>query len=358
MSERAIDDLTALLPRLLDCLDALAHIARRFDPLAFEALLASVGEPDAALRAARQDLGEWPAHLAGLRARIETASDATLQAFDELRGAGGATDDLRAFLRALKHPPRALDALYPLARGLPPVSRFFLEPEARGDAAIEARVDGARASDDLGVFHSGERRGARGGFSIYVPEYYTPDRAWPVVMALHGGSGDGFSFLWSWLPAARAHGAIVIAPSSIGRTWALAGEDVDSPNIARILAHVRDSWNVDPARMLLTGMSDGGTFCYVSGLETASPFTHLAPVSAAFIPLLAQMADPDRMAGLPIRITHGVHDWMFPVGVAREAQRALKAAGANVACREIADLGHSYPREENADILRWLETSS
>ena len=39
-------------------------------------------------------------------------------------------------------------------------------------------------------------------------------------------------------------------------------------------------WNVDPARLLLTGMSDGGTFCYVAGLERGSPFTHLAPVAA------------------------------------------------------------------------------
>ena len=52
--------------------------------------------------------------------------------------------------------------------------------------------------------------------------------------------------------------------------------------------------------MLLTGMSDGGTFCYVSGLERASPFTHLAPVAATFHPLMAEMADAERLRGLPI----------------------------------------------------------
>jgi len=51
-----------------------------------------------------------------------------------------------------------------------------------------------------------------------VPEYYTPDRAWPLVMALHGGSGNGRGFLWSWLRDARSHGAILVAPTATGGT--------------------------------------------------------------------------------------------------------------------------------------------
>jgi len=174
-------------------------------------------------------------------------------------------------------------------------------------------------------------------------------------MALHGGSGDGSQFLWSWLASARTHGAIVIAPSSVGPTWALMGEDVDTPNLAHILSMVAERWRIDPQRILLTGMSDGGTFCYVAGLQEGSPLTHLAPVSASFHPLIADMADPARLRGLPIRVTHGRLDWMFPVAMARQAKDALAAAGANVAYDEIADLSHCYPREANARILRWLE---
>jgi phospholipase/carboxylesterase len=106
--------------------------------------------------------------------------------------------------------------------------------------------------------------------------------------------------------------------------------------------------------MLLTGMSDGGTFCYVSGLDAASPFTHLGPVASTFHPLMAQMADADRMRGLPIFLVHGKRDWMFPVEVARHTQQALAAAGADVTYREIDDLSHTYPREINADMLNWL----
>jgi phospholipase/carboxylesterase len=106
--------------------------------------------------------------------------------------------------------------------------------------------------------------------------------------------------------------------------------------------------------MLLTGMSDGGTFSYVSGLEGTSPFTHLAPISAAFHPLLVQFADTDRLRGLPIHITHGALDWMFPLEMAARAQHFLSNAGTNVTYVPLDDLSHTYPREQNAEIIRWL----
>lgn len=357
-NEQAIDDLTALLPALLDSLDALAFFSRRLDPATFGETLARIGAPEATLRAALENLRDWPQHLARLRNRMESVSGATLAAYDGLRATPNEPEGFRGVLRALRNVPPALDALFPLACGLPPVSRFFLEPSSRGNAEIEARLASAD-SDSAGVFHSGGAPGTRGGFSLYVPEYYTPQRQWPLVVALHGGSGDGFSFLWSWLPTARAHGAIVVSPSSIGRTWPLAGEDDDTPNIARIVASIRGRFSIDPTRVLLTGMSDGGTFCYVSGLEPDSPFTHIAPVSAAFHSMLAQMADPARLRGLPVRITHGAYDWMFPVSIARDAQRALADGGARVAYDEIPDLSHTFPRDACARILAWMnETPS
>ena len=72
------------------------------------------------------------------------------------------------------------------------------------------------AQRGTGIIHDHNEAGSRGGFSLYVPEYYTPDRAWPLVMALHGGSGNGRGFLWSWLRDARSHGAILVAPTATG----------------------------------------------------------------------------------------------------------------------------------------------
>ena len=92
----------------------------------------------------------------------------------------------------------------------------------------------------------------------------------------------------------------------------------------------------------------------VSRLESASPFTHLAPVASTFHPLMAEMADAERLRGLPVYLVHGRLDWMFPVQVARQTNELLSAAGADVTYRELDDLSHCYPREINGKILEWL----
>jgi phospholipase/carboxylesterase len=357
MSEAAVDDIVALLPPLLTSIDALAFVARYLNPPDFDAVLEAAGTPDETLRAARARLGEWPERLSAVRAALDTATDAALAGFEGLRNVAEQPEGVRAAYRALRNAPRALEAIYPLAASLPPINQFFLDAAVRDDAGLQARLDGAPGSEDTGVMHVDNEPGSRGGFSMYVPEYYTPDRAWPLVMALHGGSGNGRAFLWSWLRDARSYGAIVISPTATGGTWALMGEDTDTPNLARILEAVRGRWNVDPERLLLTGMSDGGTFSYVSGLEPGSPFTHLAPIAASFHPFLVEAADDTRLRDLPVHIVHGRLDWMFPVQLARQAEQALIAGGAHVTYSEIEDLSHTYPREINATLLKWLRES-
>lgn len=354
MGEQEAEQLIAFVPPLLQALERLAFVSRYLHPPQFMELLEAVGTPDDDLRALRPNLDAWPQELSGIRDALATSADETLAAFEGLRAAPDDPDGMGAAYRSLRHVPRAQAALYPLARVLPPINRFFLDPSVREDGDLAAAFATATPAEDTGVLNLGTAPGERGGFSMYVPETYAPDRAWPLVFALHGGSGNGQAFLWSWLRDARSFGAIVVAPTAVGRTWALQGPDTDSPHLARILDAVRGHWTIDPRRILLSGMSDGGTFAYVSGLDAASPFTHLAPTSAAFHPMLAQLADPERMAGLPIHITHGALDWMFPVEMAREAETALARAGAKVIYREVEDLSHTYPRDLNPAVLQWL----
>ena len=67
----------------------------------------------------------------------------------------------------------------------------------------------------------------------------------------------------------------------------------------------------------------------------------------------------------PLHLVAGVMDWdalswadrlsvLRMAGPLRTAQRALSAARAKVTYREIADLSHTYPRDENSRILDWL----
>ena len=275
------EDLMVLVPALLQSLEVLGFVARHLNPTDLYELIGAIGEPEVALADARPRLEEWPEHLGGLRTALETASDQALTSFARLREAAEQGDGIRLAYRALRGLPLAEEALYPFAAQMAPIGRYFLQTGVRGDAGLLERLAQGSRRDDVGVAHFDNEAGSRGGFSLYVPETYATDVAAPLVMALHGGGGNGRGFLWSWLRDARSRGAILIAPTAVGETWAISGPDRDTPNLSRILEFVMGRWNIDPSRRLLTGMSDGGTFTYVSGLESGSPFTHLAPVSAA-----------------------------------------------------------------------------
>src|SRR6266516_2228258 len=112
MSEAVVDDIVAALPPLLQSLEALGFIARHLKPQQF----------------------------ADLRAPLETASDAALAAFEGLRAVQHGNGDLISVFRALRHAPRAQEALYPLGSKLPPVSAFFVDPALREDADLLARL--------------------------------------------------------------------------------------------------------------------------------------------------------------------------------------------------------------------------
>ena len=128
MSEAVVDDIVAVLPPLLQSLEALSFIARHLNPPDFGRVMEAAGTPDQALQAVLARLADWPEEFAHLRAPLETASAAALAAFEGLRAVQGGNGDLIAVFRALRHAPRAQEALYPLAARLPPVSNFFLDP--------------------------------------------------------------------------------------------------------------------------------------------------------------------------------------------------------------------------------------
>ncbi|MGD0430116.1 MAG: hypothetical protein ABSA58_03395 [Acetobacteraceae bacterium] len=351
------ESLAALIARVLSTLDHLEVITRQMHPPRLPELAASLGADDHALRSALDQArgAAWPEDLIPFRDQIVLAAESVLRAHAGLREAAGSPAGTIGAYRASRQQYRAIEALYPLATALPSISRFFIEPSRRDDLELLSRIEAARPPlPDTGVYHFNNETGSRGGFSVYVPEYLTRDTQAPVVFALHGGSGHGRIFLWSWLREARSRGVILVAPTATGDTWSLMEPEVDSSHLSRILEYVRRHWSINPAKLLLSGMSDGGTFTLLSGLDRDSPFTHLAPVAASFHPLLVTMTEPERIRGLPIYLVHGALDWMFPIQTGRTAHQALTMAGADVVFREIADLSHTYPRDENGAILDWF----
>jgi phospholipase/carboxylesterase len=355
-----IDAIDRLLPPLLATLERVGWVQRHlFPPLAgelAEALAPStnaVSEPLSALEAL-----PCPDEIKLMRERLVDVGHQTLALVAAFIEAARSPEEPIGLFRALRRFARVQETLYPLAPAFDPVSRWFLEPARRDDDALVARLQAGALRDDevrVGVLHADNERSARGGFSLYVPEQWDGHTAMPLVVALHGGSGHGRDFLWSWVRDARSRGVLLVAPTSRDRTWSIMSlADVDADPLREMVASVAARYPVDRSRVLLTGMSDGATYALLCGLRDGMPFTHLAPACGMLHPFLLASGDLAHARDRPIYLVHGALDWMFPINTAQVARGILLEAGAELVYREIEDLSHTYPRDENPAILDWL----
>ena len=344
----------------LASLQALETTFRRLHPPEIDALkerLAPARERlDAAVDGFRRS--EAPSGLEAFHAQLLAGADLTLDALERFLAPPLPANPAAGVLAAMRDHARAQEAFYPLRGALPPLGRYFVEPALHG-ASEELDPE---PPDPAGVgLHragpEGDDDEARGGFSLYVPERYSGERPWPLVVALHGGSGHGRHFLWTWLREARSRRFLLLSPTSAGATWALDSPVREADALRSMIDFVRGRWRVDEERILLTGLSDGATFTLMAGLLEDAPYTALAPVSGVLHPANFALGNMARARGKRVYLVHGGLDWLFPVGLARGARDALADAGADLTYREIEDLSHTYPREENAAILAWLDPS-
>jgi phospholipase/carboxylesterase len=296
-----------------------------------------------------------PQELADLSRRFADAAGTMRLALDQFCAPAGPEDGVAQILGAMHMHCKAQELLYPLRKALPPVSLHFLEPELQ--TRVEELDPEPAPNVQVGLFRVRDSSRSRPAFDLYVPESYDGSRPWPLVVALHGGSGTGEDFLWTWLREARGRRFLLMAPSSLGSTWSMMGDDVDAAALKRMVEYVGESWRIDQDRILLTGLSDGATYSLLCGLQEDMPFTALAPISGVLHPANLSNGNLERARGRRIYLVHGALDWMFPIAIAHVAAEQLRAAGADLVFREIEDLSHTYPREENDRILTWFDPS-
>ena len=151
---------------------------------------------------------------------------------------------------------------------------------------------------------------------------------------------------------ARSRGFILAAPTSLGATWSISNPEAD---LEKLICHVHDidkQYHLDWERILLTGISDGATFALACSLQQKNVFRKIAPVAGVLVPSEYKAAE---LCG--IFWVHGAQDWMFPMERAVRGCTYLRNTGFDVKLCIVKDLAHAYPREKNADILKWFDPS-
>ena len=129
----------------------------------------------------------------------------------------------------------------------------------------------APAQDDVGVpgkivecdLPPVKKRGERVEYAIYLPRAYKKDKPAPLVLAVHGGRATGAKMASFLKPMAERQGAILACPQAFeefmiggGRWWR--GDKEERAALSAVLAHVKKTYSVDPSRVSVIGLADGG----------------------------------------------------------------------------------------------------
>jgi predicted peptidase len=171
---------------------------------------------------------------------------------------------------------------------------------------------------------------------VYVPRDYSPDKAWPCIVFLHGSGesgtdgqkqiaqGIGTNILWN----ADRWPAIVLMPQKPARE-VLWNKHADA--IMAALAQVRSRYSIDPDRISLTGLSQGGHGVWTIAAAHPEVWSALVPI-CGFVDSNRATNDPaaiaSRIKHIPVWAFHGDADDVVPPQQTVKMIDALRAAGA------------------------------
>jgi phospholipase/carboxylesterase len=185
---------------------------------------------------------------------------------------------------------------------------------------------------------------------LCVPAGYTPDRPAPLAVALHGAGQTPRIGIAPLRASADALGLLILAPKSVDLTWDFMngryGPDVAA--IDRALAKVFHDCNVDPARVALTGFSDGASYALSLGLTNGDLFTRLVAFSPGILAPAAFRGKPS------IFVSHGTRDQILDIDhCSRRFVPTLRGDGYAVTYREF-DGPHTVPPNIAEEAARFV----
>ena len=189
--------------------------------------------------------------------------------------------------------------------------------------------------------------------ALSVPLTYQPAKGYGLIVCLHGAGFTGEAYLERW-QARLGEDYVLACPTIPMGAWFT--RDAEELVLVTIRS-VQRRYHVDPDRIFLTGMSNGGIGAWVIGMHDAPLFAGIAPMAGGLdrvlMPFLANLRST------PIYIIHGAKDQVMPVELSRTITEELTRLGYPFVYREhdrehpMAG-GHYFPMEELPELVTWL----
>ena len=189
--------------------------------------------------------------------------------------------------------------------------------------------------------------------ALSVPLTYQSAKGYGLVVCLHGAGFTGEAYLERW-QVRLGEDYILACPTAPMGAWFTRGAE---ELVLATIRSVQRRYHIDPDRIFLTGMSNGGIGAWVIGMHDAPLFAGIAPMASGLdnvlMPFLANLRST------PIYIIHGAKDQVMPVELSRTITKELTRLGYPYVYREhdrehpMAG-GHYFPREELPELVTWL----
>ncbi len=184
-------------------------------------------------------------------------------------------------------------------------------------------------------------------YTLDVPESYDPARKYQVRVQLHGGVGRRET-------STPFRGGSNVLSSSVEQIYVMPSAWRDAPwwngrqvaSLRTMLDRLKRTYNVDENRVVVSGVSDGGTGAFYLAMRDTTPFASFLPLNGFILVLKNETAEtdgdlfPNNLVNKPLFIVNGGRDPMYPTSVVAPYVEHLKTEGVDLVYRPQPDAGH------------------
>jgi len=218
--------------------------------------------------------------------------------------------------------------------------------------------------------------GVEHNYAVTIPPGYDPAKRYQVRFQLHGGVG----------------GRPDNKPRGNGQIGTLAGAEQfyvipyawnDEPwwsddqvmNLHAIVDDLKRRYNIDENRVVVAGVSDGGTGAYFVAMRDTTPYASFLPLNGYIMVLANGEIDdgrnfPNNIRNKPLFVVNGGKDRLYPISIVEPFTRHLMRNGVQIDYHPQPDGEHNtnwwpeikipfekfvadHPRDPHPDSLTW-----